>query len=36
MVTKVEIILENKADKAKIPFKFYDFNYEKTHSNKLL
>ena len=29
MVTKVEIILESKADKVKIPFKFYDFNYEK-------
>lgn len=29
LVTKVEVILEKKSDKTKIPFKFYDFEYEK-------
>lgn len=29
LVTKVELILEKKSDKTKIPFKFYDFEYEK-------
>jgi hypothetical protein len=29
LITKVEIVLEKKSDKMKIPFKFYDFEYEK-------
>jgi hypothetical protein len=29
LVTKVEVILEKKSDKTKVPFKFYDFEYEK-------
>ena len=29
LVTKVEVVLEKSSDKAKIPFKFYDFEYEK-------
>lgn len=29
LVTKVEVVLEKKSDKTKIPLKFYDFEYEK-------
>lgn len=29
LITKVEVVLEKKSDKTKIPFKFYDFEYEK-------
>lgn len=29
LVTKVEVVLEKKSDKTRVPFKFYDFEYEK-------